>query len=272
MHKHNFNLSDSNIMIFEFVYKIVIVMLDINDVLRKLNVLNLKKNKNSIDKLINLIKIVQKTNKSFNLKTAFASSVLLTISTQITFEKIIESFIKTFKIMHFNNAQTIIVDKVQKLVNIILCRQSVALSVNASIDFEQISIQIAQVNIFNSKNCYNCIKSEHKINDCSKINQLMNSDLIHFNEQKKICFDRTEQEKTKMRLQYKLFCVKIVRQCLQQVNDSQSVTMKVNSIIIVKKLFFSEDEHNKKKFHDKKILMKIRAARHENDFSARKIL
>ena len=48
--------------------------------------------------------------------------------------------------------------------------------------------------------------------------------------------------------------------------------MKINSIIIVKKLFFSENEHNEKKFHNEKMLMKIRVARHENDFFARKIL
>ena len=86
-----------------------------------------------------------------------------------------------------------------------------------------------------------------------------------------MCFDRTEQEKTKMRLQYKLFYVKIVFQCLQQVNDSQSVAMKVNSIIIVKKLSFSENKHNEEEFHDEKMLMKICAARHKNNFSIRKI-
>ena len=79
-------------------------------------------------------------------------------------------------------------------------RQSVVLSVNASIDFEQILIQIVQMNIFNSRNCYDDVKSEHRINDCSKINQLMNNDLIHFNERKRMCFDRIEQEETKMRL------------------------------------------------------------------------
>ena len=46
--------------------------------------------------------------------------------------------------------------------------------------------------------------------------------------------------------------------------------MKVNSVIIVKKLSFSKNEHNKKKFRDKKMLMKVRAARHENDFFSRK--
>ena len=102
--------------------------------------------------------------------------------------------------MHFNNARTVIVDEVQRIVNVILYRQSVALPVNASVDSEQILIQIVQVNIFNSKDYYNCIKSEHRINDCSKMNQLMNSDLIHFNERKNMYFDRIEQENTKIHL------------------------------------------------------------------------
>ena len=127
-------------MIFELVYKTVIVMIDINDALRELNVLSSKKSKDSIDKLIDLIKTNQKTNKSFSPETAFASSVLSTISTQITFKKIIESFIEVFMIMHFNDARAVIVDKVQKIVNVTLYRQSIALFINASIDFEQISI------------------------------------------------------------------------------------------------------------------------------------
>ena len=76
----------------------------------------------------------------------------------------------------------------------------------------------------------------------------MNSDLIHFNERRKICFDRAEQREAKMCLQYELFCVETARQCLQQINDSQSAAMKVNSIIIVKKLSFSKNEHNEKNF------------------------
>ena len=86
-----------------------------------------------------------------------------------------------------------------------------------------------------------------------------------------MCFDRVKQEETEMRLQYELSCAEVVRQCLQQVNDPQSAAMKINSIIIVKKLSFSKNEHNEKEFHDEKMLIKIRAARHENDFSARKI-
>ena len=146
------------------------------------------------------------------------------------------------------------------------------MSVNASVDFEQISIQIVQVNTFNLKDYYDCVKSERRINDYSKMNQLMNSDLIHFNERKKMCFDQTEQKRTKMRLQYELFRAETARQCLQQVNDLQSVAMKINSIIIVKKLSFSKNEHNEEKLYNEKILIKIRAARHENDFSARKTL
>ena len=103
------------------------------------------------------------------------------------------------------------------------------------------------------------------------MNQLMNNDLIHFNKRRRICFNRIEQKGTKMRLQYELFRVEAARQCLQQVNDSQSAAMKVNSIIIVKKLSSFENEHNKEKLHDEKMLIKIRVARHENDFSARKV-
>ena len=99
----------------------------------------------------------------------------------------------------------------------------------------------------------------------------MNSDLIHFNERRRICFDRAEQREAKMRLQYELFRVETACQCLQQVNDSQSVAVKVNSVIIMKKLSSFENEHNEEEFYDEKMLMKICAARHENDFSARKI-
>ena len=129
-------------MIFELVYKTVIVMIDINDALQKLNALSSKKSKDNIDKLIDLIKTNQKTNKSFSSETAFAFSVLSAVPTQITFEKIIEFFIEAFKIMHFNNARAVIVDEVQRIVNVTLYRQSIALSVNVSVDFEQISIQV----------------------------------------------------------------------------------------------------------------------------------
>ena len=116
--------------------------------------------------------------------------------------------------MHFNNARAVIVNKVQRIVNIILYRQSVVLFVNTSIHFEQISIQIVQINIFNSKDYYDYVKSEYKINDCSKMNQLMNNNLIHFNKRKRMCFDRAEQKEAKIHLQYKLSCIEPAHQCL----------------------------------------------------------
>ena len=121
IHKHNFNSFDSNIILFEFVYETVIAMIDINNALRELNVLNSKENKNSFNNLMNLIKIDQKINKSFNFKTNFAPAfVLSAISTQIIFKKIIEFFIKFFNIIYFNNARAVIVDKIQKIVNVTL--------------------------------------------------------------------------------------------------------------------------------------------------------
>ena len=179
-------------MIFELVYKTVIAMIDINDALRELNALSSKESKDSISKLMNLIETDQKTNKSFSPETVFASSVLSTIPIQITFEKIIEFFIEVFKIMHFNNVRTIIVDEIQKIVNVTLYRQSINLSVNASVNFEQMSVQVAQINNFHSRDCYDCVRSEHRINDCPKVNQLVNSELIHFNERRRMYFDRIE--------------------------------------------------------------------------------
>ena len=46
------------------------------------------------------------------------------------------------------------------------------------------------------------------------MNQLMNSDLIHFNKRKRMYFNRAEQEEMKKRLQYELMRVEIARQCL----------------------------------------------------------
>ena len=61
-------------------------------------------------------------------------------------------------------------------------------------------IQIAQINIFNSKNCYNGAKPEYKIKNCSKMNYLINSGLNHFNDRKRIYFNRVKQRETEMRL------------------------------------------------------------------------
>ena len=51
----------------------------------------------------------------------------------------------------------------------------------------------------------------------------------------------------------------------------QNITMKINVINIVKKLFKFENEINdEKKVHDKNILIKIRIARQKIDFFRRK--
>ena len=85
--------------------------------------------------------------------------------------------------------------------NVTLYKSSAALFVIAlmiSIEItilKQIRVQAAQnifiqINILQSKNCYKYHKSEHKLSKYSKIYQLINGGLIHFNKCKKICFDR----------------------------------------------------------------------------------
>ena len=74
-------------------------MTDINDVLRKLNILNLKKNQNNIKKLMNMIKIDCTVIKSFTVENIFAFSILSAISASVTLNKTIKFFIETFKIM-----------------------------------------------------------------------------------------------------------------------------------------------------------------------------
>ena len=86
-------------MMFEIAYKIVIIMTNINDALRKLNVLNFKKNQNNIKKLMNMIKNDCIVTKSFIAKNAFISSILSIIIVFVTSNKTIKSFINTFKIM-----------------------------------------------------------------------------------------------------------------------------------------------------------------------------
>ena len=48
---------------------------------------------------------------------------------------------------------------------------------------------------------------------------------------------------------------------MQQINKTQSASIKINSIVIIKKLFFSKDKNSEKKFENNKILIKICAAR-----------
>ena len=147
---------------------------------------------------------------SFSSETAFAFFVLPAISIQITFEKIIKFCIEIFKIVHFNNARAVIVDEIQRIVNVILYQQSIVLFLNASIDFEQILIQVVQVKTFNSNDYYNCVKFEHKINDCPKMNQLMNSDLIHFKKQKKCILIELNKQKRKYVYNMNCFVLKLL--------------------------------------------------------------
>ena len=64
-----------------------------------------------------------------------------------------------------------------------------------------------------------------------------------------MCFNKKEQKIVKMRLIYKLFKIEIARVCLQQQTKMQNITIKINVINIVKKLFKFENEiDDKKKF------------------------
>ena len=90
----------------------------------------------------------------------------------------------------------------------------------------------------------------------------MNENFIHFNERKKMCFDKKKQKNIEMRLKYILFKAKIVYVCLQQQTKIQNVAIKINVINIIKKLFEFENEiNNKKKIYNKNILMKVKVAR-----------
>ena len=105
--KHNFNFLNAEIMTFEIIYKIVIIMTNINDVLRELNVLNFKKNQNNIEKLMNMIKNDCIVAKSFTAENAFTSSILSMIIVFVTLNKMIKFFIKIFKIMQLNNVKVV---------------------------------------------------------------------------------------------------------------------------------------------------------------------
>ena len=73
-----------------------------------------------------------------------------------------------------------------------------------------------------------------------------------------MCFDKEKQKNVEMRLMYELFKIKTARVCLQQQTKMQNITIKINVINIVKKLFKFENEiDDKKKIHDKNILMKV---------------
>ena len=78
------------------------------------------------------------------------------------------------------------------------------------------NVFVSTFNIIKLKDCYDCHQFDHRIENCSKILKLMNNDLIHFNERKRMCFDKEKQENVEMRLMYKLFKIEIARVCLQQ--------------------------------------------------------
>ena len=78
------------------------------------------------------------------------------------------------------------------------------------------SVFVSTFNMIKSKNCYDCYQFDHRIKNYSKILKLINDDFIHFNERKRMCFDRKEQRNVEMRLMYKLFKIEIARVCLQQ--------------------------------------------------------
>ena len=86
-------------MTFEIIYKIVIIITNINDVLSKLNILNFKKSQNNIKKLMNIIKNNCIVTKSFTAKNVFISLILSTIIVFMILNKIIKFSTKIFKIM-----------------------------------------------------------------------------------------------------------------------------------------------------------------------------
>ena len=99
-------------MTFEIIYKIVIVMTNINNVLRKLNILNFKESQNNIKKLMNMIKNDCIVTKSFTAKNVFISSILLIIIIFVISNKTIKSFTKVFKIIQLNNVKVVTANNV----------------------------------------------------------------------------------------------------------------------------------------------------------------
>ena len=104
-------------MTFEIIYKIVIIMTNINNVLRELNVLNFKKNQNNIKKLMNIIENDRTVAKSFITKNVFASSILSIIIVFMISNKMIKFLTKIFKIMQLNNVKVVTANDVQRIIN-----------------------------------------------------------------------------------------------------------------------------------------------------------
>ena len=104
-------------MTFKMIYKIVIMIIDINDVLRELNALNFKKSQNNIKKLMNMIETDCIVTKSFIIKNVFVFLILSAIFASVTLNKTIKFFTKTFKIMQLNNVKVVTANDVQRIIN-----------------------------------------------------------------------------------------------------------------------------------------------------------
>ena len=134
------------------------------------------------------------------------------------------------------------------------------------------NVLVSTFNIIKLKNCYDYHQFDHRIENYLKILKLINDDFIHFNERKRMCFDKEKQKNVEMHLMYKLFKIEIARVCLQQQMKMQNTAMKINVINIVKELFEFENEiDDEKKIHDENMLMKIRIICQEINFFRRKI-
>ena len=210
-------------MTFETVYKIVIVMTNINDVLRELNVLNFKKSQNSIKKLMNMIENDRTAAKSFTAENVFVSSILSIIIVFVILNKTIKFLTEIFKIMQLNNVKVVIANDVQRIINfnfyrfVAIVSFTTTMIINDAESFLQMRVQVAQnvfvsaFNMIRSEDCYDCHQFDHRIKNCSKILKLINDDFIHFNERKRMCFDREGQKDAEMRLMYELFKIEVAR-------------------------------------------------------------
>ena len=108
---------NAKIITFKIIYKIIIIITNINNVLRELNVLNFKKSQTNIEKLMNMMKNNRIIVKSFIIKNVFVLSILLTIIVFVTSNKIIKFFIKILKIMQLNNVKVVTANNIQQIIN-----------------------------------------------------------------------------------------------------------------------------------------------------------
>ena len=136
-------------MTFEIIYKTVIVMMNINNVLHKLNVLNFKKSQNNIKKLMNMIKNNRIVAKSFIAKNVFILSILFIITAFVISNKTIKSFTKIFKIMQLNNVKIMTANDVQQIINfnfyqfVAVVFFTTMMIINNAKNFSQIRVQVA---------------------------------------------------------------------------------------------------------------------------------